>query len=172
MRRSTHLFEIFPGTAAGRGRESAAVFWIAWFAAAAILFAPMPGAAQQDPASPGAAAGDAETPAEQPAEEEMTSEGEEPVPDPEEIPLDVPEEDSASSDLPAGYKPPGLRPPVMSIEKPLLTEEEETALRNELKLASYANMLREGRLDSESRELLKKIARYDVHRLSMQKYRR
>src|SRR6185503_13491645 len=52
----------------------------------------------------------------------------------------------------------------------LMTQEEESAIGKELRAARAPNILREGLLDANSTDLLKKVARYYVYRLSMKKY--
>ena len=87
----------------------------------------------------------------------------------------APVEDAAEPppELPPGFKPPGKLPQDMQFEKPLMTDEEEEALKKELLQAAYKNVLFNGDLNPAGvQDLLKKVAKYDVYRLSMRKYRR
>jgi hypothetical protein len=121
---------------------------------------------KSDSAQPDAAADDKpEANTEQPSTEQ-------PVPEPVEASPEDAEAEEASPELPLGYKPPGVRPKQMTFEKELMTAEEEAQLATELKNARYKDVLRDGKLDATTTELLKKLARYDVYRMTMKKHRR
>jgi hypothetical protein len=137
-------------------------------------------AAEEKPAAEGDAAPaeemtpDAEAPAEgeMPANDGEPASDDQPVPEPVEPPAEEPEEEESGPELPAGYKPPGVRPEQMRIEKELMTAEEEARILAELKKENYKEVLRNGELDAASTELLKKLARYEVYRMTMKNYRR
>jgi hypothetical protein len=76
----------------------------------------------------------------------------------------APAADGADTGLPAGYNPPKPRPPVMDIDKPMLTEEQMKQLRQET--IGFAQILRAGELTSEARTKIPKWATMRVYDLA------
>jgi hypothetical protein len=75
------------------------------------------------------------------------------------------------SALPEGFEPQSNPPAVSTIEKELLTTQDEEALRKRLKIKGIDGVLRKAELDSTTRPIVSDLARYHVHRLTMSRYR-
>ncbi len=87
----------------------------------------------------------------------------------------APAASSANSDpqnppLPADFEPPRKPPEVMSVIKELMTNDDEKNIEKELIREKFSNILRAGELNSKTRPVLQKGARYNVHRLTLKKY--
>ena len=74
------------------------------------------------------------------------------------------------AELPADFTPPRPIPEVMTLEKPLLSEAEDQAFRQDL--LKYQRALRAGVVNGETKKLIEAGAKWRVYRMSLPEHRR